>query len=172
MFKKIKKMFLITTTCLLLTSNYVAAASNLKPTTTLPTGRACERDEYYVEKDFSTYKDQQFEHMAYKSPISSHVTHTVTLTQSLSLSAGVEGDLKLLLAKARVKFELSYVSSTSTTSSITWNVAAGANYKLVAGKEMAIVKGIIKTVYSNCDIRERVISVKGSYRTYSEAIRQ
>lgn len=109
--------------------------------------------------------------MAYSSPISSKVTHEVTLTSTLSLKAEVSADLNILLAESSVKFEMGHTGSRQSSTSIQWNVPAYGNYRLVAGKEIAEVKGRVSNMDAYCNLNSRPINVKGSYRTCHQAIR-
>lgn len=143
------------------------AGSNIEPNS-----RRCPISTSYSESSVSRSKSEQFSHMAYSSPITSSVTHKVTLKSSLSLNAGISADMKLLLAKSSIKFEMGYTGSIETTTSIKWNVPAGGNYRLVAGKEIADVKGKVTTIDAYCNRDSRYINVKGSYRTYHTAIKE
>ncbi|MFM1524599.1 MULTISPECIES: hypothetical protein [Helcococcus] len=136
----------------------------------VPNSIRCQPYTSYSESSVSRSQSEQFTHMAYSSPISSTVTHRVTLTSTLSLKAGVTADMNVLLAKSSINFEMGYVGSRETSTSITWNVPAGGNYKLIAGKEIADVSGLVSEMNFNCELTEDPIRVKGNYRTFHKAI--
>lgn len=138
----------------------------------VPNAQVCQVYSAYGESNVINSRDIQFTHMAYKSPITSSVTRTVTLTESLTLKAGASADLNFLIGGTKVDFELSKASSRQTSTSITWNVPAGANYKLIAGKERAEVRGYIATKNSDCTLTKRNITVEGTLRTYHTAVKE
>lgn len=163
--EKTKKILILSVSILLL--NYSSSYANeIKPTSV-----RCQPFTTYTEKDIIKSRTQQFSHIVYNSPIPSVVTYKVKLTSTLSLKAGASGDVNALLAKTSINFEMGYIGSRETETTITWKVPAGSKYKLTAGKELADVKGEISKVDAYCSITNRNINVKGSYRTYQKAVR-
>lgn len=164
--KNKKRILTIVASLLLFNLSNVNANGYIEPMSV-----RCQPYTAYSESSVSRSQSQQFTHMAYSSPISSTVTHSVTLTSTLSLKAGITADVNMLLAKSSVSFEMGYTGSRQTSTSISWNIPAGGNYRLVAGKEIADVSGTVSSMNSYCELTKRPIRVQGSYRTYHKAIK-
>lgn len=161
-----RKILVIMATISLLFQSNTFAIGEVKPL-----ARRCEPYILYNEKSISRTREVQFTHMAYSSPISSHVSHSVTLNSSLHLKAGISADMNLLLSKSSIDFEMGYTGTRQSNTTITWNINAGGNYKLIAGKEISDVMGEVLKKDSYCNFTKRTISVKGSYLTFHTAIK-
>lgn len=164
--KKTGRMLLLVTSLLLLNINSVTAKNFVEPCSP-----RCTPYKSYTETSVSKSQSEQFTHIVYSSPISSTVTREVTLTSTLTLKTGTSMSMNMLIAKSSINFEMGYAGSRQTKTSIKWNIPAGSTYKLIAGKEIADVTGRVSEMDSYCNLTSKPVSVKGSFRTYSKAIK-
>ena len=136
-------------------------------------GPVCLYTETYSEDVSSAWEDEQFRHLAKASNVASHVTRSVTVTSSLSIKGGYQGNVNFILANSKVNFELSRTGTDSTTTTITWDIPGDNNsYYLVAGKMMQRVEGTKTTIYTDCSSSSQTTKLEGSTMTYHETIRQ
>lgn len=163
-----KRMFTVLFGALLLLFNQTNtyASTPIKPTI-----QKCDPYINYTESSVNTREEIQFSHISSENELDSIVTFSTKLTSTLSLKTGLSVDMNIFLAKTSMSFELQFIGSKESTIELTWNVPRGKKYKLVAGKRIADVSGMISEKDEDCRITDKPIRVEGSYETFHESMR-
>lgn len=132
-----------------------------------PLAIKCPPGKLYIEDDYFTNKSVDFVYYVDKNATDTKVTKTISLTNELRLSAGLESDIRYIVGGASVNFDLSYQGSVSKTVSITWyNLKPYTKYKLIAGKIHATTYGRISLMDENCNTKTRNVRLSGTYSEY------
>lgn len=100
------------------------------------------------------------------------VTYTTTRTQSSSANVSTNGVFKAMVAEVGVGYEVSWGTSRSVSTSITYGIPAYSTYLLRAGSLKSKAYGTEKLYERGVLKHTRSVSGEWTYRGYSDKIRK